>query len=237
MTRRLQVICAWCGPAAIAVTLIGWLIAGLLPVPLGPHSSSSEVVKFYAGGSHVAAGLVLSSVGLALVLPLAAVIAVWMLRMEGRTPVLTFLQLGAGAATTVLIQVPVLMMAIAAFRPERSQDLTVLLNDLGWFLLLTPITPFILQDIAIGAAILNDPAETLPRWLGYLNYWVAFLFVPAVLAYFFRTGPFAWDGIFVFWLALTAYAVWLIAMGLCLRRAIIREPADDPNPAPEPASA
>lgn len=55
--------------------------------------------------------------------------------------------------------------------------------------------------------------------VGYLNFWVALLFVPDILAFFFHSGPFAWNGIFIFWLAFAAYAVFLIVVGLVLRQA------------------
>ena len=153
--------------------------------------------------------------------PLIALIGVYMIRMEGRTPILTFLQLLTGAATGVFLVMPLLLMAAIPFRPDRTPELTITLNDIAWLLFITPIGPFIIQNIAIGTAILNDQRGILPRWVGYLNYWIAFMFVPDVLAFFFHDGPFAWRGIFVFWLAFVAYAIFLVAMGLVLR-AVLR---------------
>jgi hypothetical protein len=189
-------------------------------MPLGPNSTTEEVVDFYSHDTRVAAGLVIATLGVCLVFPLIALIGVFMTRMEGRTPILTFLQLITGAATGVFLVMPLLLMTVIPFRPDRTPELTVTLNDIAWLLFITPIGPFIIQNIAIGTAILNDRRGLLPRWVGYLNYWVAFLFVPDVLAFFFHSGPFAWRGIFVFWLAFVAYAVFLIAMGLVLRNAI-----------------
>ena len=122
-----------------------------------------------------------------------------------------------------------LLMAIIAFRPDRNPEITVTLNDIAWLLFITPIAPFMIQNVAIGVAILNDSRQTLPRWMGYLNFWVAFLFIPDVLAFFFHSGPFAWRGIFVFWLALAAYSVFLIVMGVMLRRAILQSPDMEPS--------
>ncbi|MDT5390662.1 MAG: hypothetical protein QOE04_4303, partial [Mycobacterium sp.] len=107
----------------------------------------------------------------------------------------------------------------------RSPELTMTLNDIAWLLFITPIAPFIIQNVAIGVAILNDKRQTLPRWVGYVNFWIAFSFIPDPLAFFFHSGPFAWRGIFIFWLALTTYSVFLVVMGLTLRKAI-RESAD-----------
>ncbi|MBB2503877.1 hypothetical protein H5411_32645 [Amycolatopsis echigonensis] len=218
-------LCAWSGPATVVLALTGWLIAGVLPMPPAAHQSATEIANFYGdSSSKVLFGLILSALAVGLVFPLIALIGVHMVRMEGRTPLLTFLQLVTGAATGVLLLIPLLMMAVCAFRPDRAPDLTLMLNDLAWLLFITPIAPFMIQNIAIGLAVLRDrnPEPVLPRWVGYLNFWVAFLFVPDVLAYFFYSGPFAWQGIFVFWLALTAYAVWLVVMGLVLRRAVLR---------------
>jgi hypothetical protein len=225
MSSRIQVICAWSGPAAVVVTSIGFLLSGVLPLPLGPNSTTDEVVDFYSHDTRVAAGLVIATLGVCLVFPLIALIGVHMMRMEGRTPVLTFLQLITGAATGVFLVMPLLLMAVIPFRPDRTAELTVTLNDVAWLLFITPIGPFIIQNLAIGTAILSDRRGVLPRWVGYLNYWIAFLFVPDVLAFFFHSGPFAWRGIFVFWLAFFAYAAFLIAMGLVLRNAVRNEDA------------
>jgi hypothetical protein len=212
----------------VVVTLIGFLIAGLLPLPLGPSDSTEKVVNFYSHDTRVAAGLVIATLGLCLVFPLIALIGVHMVRMEGRTPILTFLQLIAGSATGVFLVMPMILMTIIPFRPDRSPELTVTLNDIAWLLFLTPIGPFIIQNVAIGTAILSDRNGILPRWVGYLNFWVALLFVPDILAFFFHSGPFAWNGIFIFWLAFVAYAIFLIAMGLVLRQAV----KDFPDTAP-----
>ena len=59
-----------------------------------------------------------------------------------------------------------------------------------------------IQCLSIAAAILNKAdQDVFPRWLGYFNVWVAVLLLPAVLLPFFKHGPFAWHGIFEFWLA------------------------------------
>jgi hypothetical protein len=230
MTTRILTLCAWCGPATVVIALAGFLISGVLPIPLGSESSVSDVVAFYSHDTRVLSGLVISALGVCLVLPLTAVIGVHMVRMEGRTPILTFLQLIAGAAVSICLPLPLLLMTTIAFRPDRSPELTVTLNDIAWLLFITPIGPFIVQNVAIGVAILNDKRQTLPRWVGYVNFWIAFSFLPDPLAFFFHSGPFAWRGIFIFWLALTTYSVFLLVMGLTLRKAI-RESSDTDAPA------
>ena len=117
-----------------------------------------------------------------------------MVKMEGRTPIMTFLQLITGAATGICLLLPLLLMTTIAFRPDRNPELTVTLNDIAWLLFITPIAPFMIQNVAIGVAILNDKRQTLPRWVAYVNFWIAFSFIPDPLAFFFHSGPFAWRG-------------------------------------------
>lgn len=211
-------IAAWSGPATVAIAFAGWLIAGVLPLPLGPSSSSEKVVAFYSHDTRVIAGLIIACLGISLALPFIAAVSIAVIRAERGLTIVSVIQLLAGAVTAVLLLIPMLLMTYVAFRPDRDPAITVTLNDLAWLLFLTPIGPFIIQDLAIAAAILRDPEKTLPRWLGYLNLWVALCFLPDPLAFVFHHGPFAWNGIIIFWLALTAYSVWLIAMGVVLAR-------------------
>lgn len=217
ISRKTLLICGWCGPLAIIISLIGWLLAGVLPFPLGPGNSADEVARFYAGGTHVTMGIVISSVALGLVMPLVAGIAYVMWRFETQ-PVLTLVQLVAGSVTCVCLLLPMLIMAVAGFRPDRSPELVVLINDLAWLLFLTPIAPFIIQNIAIAAATLSHPNALFPRWLGFLNLFVGFSFTFDILAYVFKAGPLSWNGFLIFWLALTTYSIWLVMMGWVLIR-------------------
>lgn len=47
-----------------------------------------------------------------------------------------------------------------------------LLNDLSWLMFITPIAPFIIQNLAVAA--LSGESTLFPRWIGFLNLWVEF---------------------------------------------------------------
>ncbi|WP_445187309.1 hypothetical protein ACTXG6_09070 [Pseudonocardia sp. Cha107L01] len=71
-----------------------------------------------------------------------------------------------------------------------------------------------------------------PRWTAYFNVWAAVLFLPGGLAYFFRTGPFAWNGVFAFWVAASTFFLWLLVMTWLTIAAIDTEPSTgQPGPA------
>ncbi|GGL15892.1 hypothetical protein [Nocardia jinanensis] len=232
--QRTQLWCAMAGPAAIGIALVGWLIAGILPKPPAADLPTAELVRFYADNpAAVRTGLTISIFGISGIGVLTAAITVHLLAAEGRSPVLCFTQMVAGTVTWVLLVVPLVIMNVAAFRPDRSPELTVLLNDLAWILFIPPVAPFVVQNVAIAVVILRDRAERpiLPRWVAYANLWVAFLFLPGVLSYFFKSGPFAWQGLFSFWLALSAYTAWALIMGFSLRSALRAQHGPEPAPA------
>lgn len=209
-------------------SIMGLALAGAVPIVPGADLDPHGIAAFYTQSTtRSLAGFALASLAFGLIFPLVALIAVHMVRMEGRTPLLTFVQLVTGSATGVFLITSVILMAVCAFRPERSPELIQLLNDLAWLMLVTPLAPFCIQNVAIALAIFNDrnPIPVLPRWVAYGNLWVAFLFVPSILAFFFYSGPFAWQGVFVFWLAALAYFSWAIGMGLVLRHAVLRDEA------------
>ena len=122
---------------------------------------------------------------------------------------------------------PVMILGVAAFRPERDPQITQALNDLAWLIIIPAFPTFIAQFLAIAFGIFQDttPTPVFPRWAAYFNAWAAVLFVPGGFAYFFRTGPFAWNGLLAFWVAAGAFFVWLLVMTWLTLRAINNEAA------------
>ncbi|MCX2935024.1 hypothetical protein ORI20_32730, partial [Mycobacterium sp. CVI_P3] len=65
------------------------------------------------------------------------------------------------------------------------------------------------------------------RWSGYLSLWTALLLGPAGLVPLFKDGPFAWNGIFGFWMVLIAFCIWVAAITWLLVTAINHESRRD----------
>lgn len=224
MNARHQMLCTWCGPVFVAVFTVGfWFLAHYLPPP-SPNAVAADIAALYQQNTgQIRFGMLLMMACSGLVAPFVAVIAVQMKRMEGGAGVLTYTQLSAGTVGMLFLILPALLWTVAAFRPERDPNLILLLNDLGWIFFLMPFGTFVVQNIAIGIAILaNSGPQIFPRWAGYFNLWVAVLFIPGGLLTFFKTGPFAWDGLFVFWVPLVVFLLWYGAMFVLLRQTIAR---------------
>lgn len=231
-------LCVWCGVAFVLLFGAGFVgFSGFVP-PTRPLLSPSELVAFYQSNVQgIRFGQVLMMTSAALLVPFSAVIAGQMRRIPGSSPVLADTQLAAGAVNVILLIFSPLLWSAAAFRPERDPALIQLLHDIGWIAFIIPFALLSIQAAAIAVAVLMDGSErpVFPRWLGYVNAWVALAYVPAGLATFFKTGPFAWNGLLTFWLAFAAFFGWFASMIPALLRAIREQhAADQPSPPPEP---
>ncbi len=168
----------------------------------------------------------LIGIGGTLTLPLAAVIAIRMRKIEGAASALAWTQLLAAAAGGVLFLVPTFPWQAAAYRAStHSDEMLQTLNDLGWLPLLSMVFPAQLQLLCIGLAILMDKgkAPEFPRWSGYLCLWVVMLMAPSAFVLFFFSGPFAWNGLFTFYLAATGFFIWFYVMCFLLLKSVNEE--------------
>lgn len=226
MNTRNQILCAWSGLLFALLFMSGFqLVAQFVPPP-SPNASAAEIAGIYGARTwQIRLGLLMMMTSCGLVCAFVAAIAVQMRRMEGTARILTYLQLSAGTASVAFLILPILFWTAAAFRPARDPELILLLSDLGWIIFLMPFTTFVIQNFAIGFAILGDsnPTPVLPRWLGFFTLWVGVLFIPGGLLTFFKTGPFAWNGVFVFWIPLVIFFVWYLVMFKFLRGAILSQ--------------
>jgi len=229
-----QRLCAISGIICPLLFFLALVAGGLIP-PLMPGSPAADIAAHYqahATGIRLGAGLMLiSSMFYA---SYTGVISAQMQRIPGVHQTVVNTQLAAGAFACLTFLVPAMMFAVTAFRPDRAPDSTLLLNDMTWIFLVMPWPPFMAQNFAFAFAILTDTRTTplFPRWLGYLNIWAPITFTPGVILQFFKSGPFAWNGIFVFWLPAVVFGIQFIVNVIWLLKAVnseARETASAPD--------
>jgi len=223
-----QRICAYSGIVCVVLFFGGFVAAGFLP-PLSPGMSAAQVAAHYqshTAGIRLGAALIFLSSGF--YVWFTAVISGQMRRIPGVHPTVVNAQLAAGAFACLTFLVPALLFAITAFRPDRSPDATLLLNDMSWIMLVMPWIPFMPQYFAFAFAILSDPGPrpVFPRWLAYFNIWAELMFTPAIILPFFKSGPFAWNGVFVFWIPATVFVALFVVNTTWLIKAINSEARD-----------
>ncbi len=140
-------------------------------------------------------------------LPFSALLTLMMHKIEGRAGMLT-LMMGFTCATFQVLNFYMgLGFALAAFRPERAPELIQLATDGAFLQVLGGIPMFLgVWSLCAYAILVMSPRDNpiLPRWYGYLNLWAAISLIPELLVFFFKTGPFAWDGLLGFWIPAVA---------------------------------
>lgn len=218
-----QKLCVWSGVIFMALFGLGWwILAGFLPPP-SPLATGVEVAGFYQENTwSIRLGLLIAAFSCTFYYPWIAVISVQLKRIEGPNAVYSWTQALSGATGAFIIYFPMLLWMVVSFRADRDPELMLLLNDLGWLMFTTTLAPFVAQNLSIALAILSDKSSTpvFPRWLGFYNIAVTSIFFPVGLILFFKTGPFAWDGMLAFWIPLVDFFIWMIVMTVFLFKAI-----------------
>lgn len=227
VVRKTNIFGAWCGIAYLAMLLIGWWgIAGFLPLH-EPSASAEEVAGFFADDvGRVRLGMVVVMWGAAIFIPFTATLADFVARFEGRNGPLTRTMTMAGYANAMLTFYPPLWWIVSTWRvDERSADTTRLLNDIGWLQFIGGLSLIMPMFVVLAVVAFNDKNEkpTFPRWFGYQSVMTFMLFLPDQLLFFFKTGPFAWNGVLGFWVPLTVFGSWFITIVVLMRRALLAE--------------
>jgi hypothetical protein len=238
MDKGVQRFALYCGLAFPIVFFLGMIVAGLFPLP-APNMSPDDVRHFWGDDpDRVRIGCFLMVASAALQAPLAGLIGVHMRRIEGKHSVLAYTEMLLGAVAVLAVLIPVMFMVNLAFRPEGHDVATLqFFHDQAWLIFVGMWSAATMQNICIGIAALRDKRETpiLPRWYGYFNIWVGTLFIPGGMIYFFKDGPFAWNGLLAFWVPATVFGTWFIVTFVVFKKVIADQP--DEVPAAELAAA
>ena len=220
-------LCMWLGLAGALLFFIGLVIAGFFPPP-APSLGAAEIAAIYqANITNIRIGVLIIMISGVFALAPVPVIAGFVKRIEGsEMPTMTYLVLLGGLTNVLVFIFPGLLFIVTAYRPDRPPEITLLMNDFSWFITVLAWPGAFIQCVATATAILRSPTQTLlPRWLAYFHLWAAVLFLPSSLMPFFKTGPFAWNGLFAFWIPGTLFFAWYIVILVVFLKAIDRDAA------------
>lgn len=224
-TRNQLIVTHSAIPMALIVFFGSFVLTGWLPPP-SPSLTPEEVAKIFTPDNvMMRIGILLMCLFCPLVVAFSTVIATQLRRIEGKHHVLANLQLVSQAAGLCLFLVPGFLWLAISYRPNLNPELIMVLNDLAWFMFLAGAGPTILQWFCIGLAILGDKSSdpVYPRWLGYLHCWLAVGAFSGQVIPFVKTGPFAYNGLFGFWLVATVFFVWVSCAYWCTLQAVKKQ--------------
>ncbi|MCB5944261.1 hypothetical protein [Acidocella sp. KAb 2-4] len=213
------------------MTIFGLALAFLIQmIPTPPADwSPAQVAAMYASrGPTMRLGCAIAAWTSGFMVPLAVVIYAQLSRLEKGTPVWSTLQLVGGIMMSIFLVLPPIFWGAAAFHPDRAIDATAVMNDLANLTLVTTDQYYMFQMVPIAVIALTTPPQhdsAFPRWVGWVTIWAGLIFEVGPFGFLFKTGVFAWNGLFVFWFPLTFFGAWIGVMAWSLLRAIRRQEA------------
>jgi hypothetical protein len=227
MSATAQRVCTLCGLGLVELFFVGFGAIAQFLVPQPPTDGATQfVLKFAEHRTRIRVGLLITMFGAALLVPWSAGLFVQLRRAEGRFSPLPYVQMLCGTLFSLEFIYLIMFWQTAAFRADTSPELVRLLTDMGWIPFVGLTSTAVVMAFALGFSMLSDErAEPVfPRWAGYFNLWVAFMFTPGSLCVFFKTGPFAYNGLLAWYLPVAVFTVWMpLNTALCLRAIAAQE--------------
>jgi hypothetical protein len=238
MNTRGQYILLWSTVVVALICLGSFLLFPGFHPPISPMSSAEEVAAFYRDPENLSrtrySMILYNWFGIGF-LPLYGLIVVHIKRMNHYSDVFAYGFLAAATSGVGLFATSDLYFQIAAFRPERNPAITQVINDMAWLNFTAPVGFIVSQNVALALAIYLDKQArpVFPRWVAHFNLLIAALVAPAALAVTTLTGPFAWDGVWSFWVRLVAISLWGVVMFFVLWSAVRREKREEAALSPQ----
>lgn len=200
--------------------------SGFLP-PISPAWDATQTAEHYRSHEKgIQAGAALMIMASLFYIPYTMVVSAQMRRIPNLHRVVVSIQSAAGNTSMYTLMTSGLLLAITAYRPDRSAEITQVLNDTFWFVWVMTWPTFIVQFLAFASAVLVDhrPHPLFPKPLALFNILVSVIPLPGNLAaHCVKTGPVAWNGAMGFWTPGMAWMTLVVAEFVCLIRAISTE--------------
>lgn len=224
-----ELIMLWALPAMVIIWASAFFLFPGFLHPMSPTLSAEEVAAFYRDETaRIRYSMILFNwfgVGL---IPTVVLLAMQVRKMAHRTPILSYCLIACAGGPPTLFLIANMFWLLGSFRPERSPELTQLLNDLAWVTFTVLVPYLIAQCLVLALAIYWDRRDqpVFRRWVAHFNLLIAVALMPAAFGAVTFEGPFAWDGVLSFWVKNIAIAVWIMVMGIVLAQNIRRQRAE-----------
>ena len=144
-------------------------------------------------------------------------------RVEPGAKIWSTLILVSCSIASVFIAILGLCFGAAAYTPDRAPEITQIMHEFGVLFLVTTDQLYIGAWVALAIICFTTPDRPdnpFPRWWGWTTVWTILALEPGAVAFLFKTGPLAVDGIFAFWIPVVAFALWTSGQTVLIWRAL-----------------
>ena len=227
MNNTVQKLCFWSGFIMLLLFWFGFMhLADYLPPPSPELSGEELIVLLQNNLAGFRLGMILTMVAFVMLCTWGGVIAARLRVLEEGVPILTYLQLSViGISSLIGMGSTWIFEAVAYRLDDTSPELIRMLHDLAWFTFLAPWPPFTIWCLAQALLIFSDKREVpdFPRWVGFICIWVGILFIPACLIFWYKSGPFAWNGLIAFYVPVAVFFIWVVPLSYFGLKAVARD--------------
>jgi len=217
IVRKIQVVCAWCGPLFVILYGISWVVLGHNYPPPNPSYTADELVQnFYLKyRGDILLGQSLSTFFGMLYLPWTCQLTVQMWKRE-KTPILSLLQLTGGLLTAwVLVACPAMWIWCAEFAGSVPAEMTKAVHFIAWYTYDMTYMITTIEVIAICLFVFLDKQKPalMPKWAAVLALFSGLSFLPLTFLPYFKTGIFALNGYWSYHVAFATYGAFTAIIG------------------------
>jgi hypothetical protein len=224
-------ICALAGPVYVVGEAISWAwLGGFLPPP-AQNLSAEQVLAFYTDNNlRIRSGMMLTLFFAPFYYIWSSAVSKLMQRAEGKGGILSNIELMGGFATVIVTFASVAAWLSAALHTDQKTASDILtIHDYGWMWFNPTVMVTFFQFIAFGTVFLLDNGKSglMPSWMSWFSFAMAGTLLLALLTPFFNVGPFAWHGLFTYYIGLGGYFLWIVIACYQVYKAICRLEASE----------
>lgn len=221
----------WCTWIFAALTVIGWLGIAHFYAPL-PGDVSAETAKQWFTEDHrwgTIIGCTIFYIGAGLLTPGSIQFAIMLSKIEGRYPLWSITAGVCGIFISLIIFFNACAWIVCAYRVETSGDVIQAWYDWSWFAFLLGWIYLAIEMIATAIVEFQDTREVpmIPRWFSWLTLAGAASLITAAGPAFFKSGPFAYNGLLGFYVPMVVWGTYLIGTTWYMFQELSREEAGE----------
>ncbi|WP_220454030.1 hypothetical protein [Nocardioides immobilis] len=224
--RSQRAILWWGIGMAVVYGIVLIFLFEMVPPP-SAEWSAAQVADFYQEKStQIRWGAVICGWTGAFMMPILAVVAIQMARVEtGGAKIWSALSLVSGAMMSIFLVLPPIFWGAAAYTADRDEEITAMVHQIAMLNLVTSDQYYIFMWIGVTVIALRPATQLVkhnpfPRWWGYLSLWITVMFEAGAFAFVPKSGPLSWNGLLVFWSPLTLFSVWITIQSWLIFRAL-----------------
>jgi len=226
-----QKVGLWCTWIFAALTVVGWLGIAHFYAPL-PGDVSAETAKQWFTEEHrwgTIIGCTIFYIAAGLLTPGSIQFGIMLSKIEGRYPLWSITAGVCGIFISLIIFFNACAWIVCAYRVETSGDVIQAWYDWSWFAFLLGWIYLAIEMIATAVVEFQDTREVpmIPRWFSWLTLADAASLITAAGPAFFKSGPFAYDGLLGFYVPMVVWGTYLIGTTWYMHQELVREEAGE----------